>query len=348
MAAEGKEPDPGKMISPGALSPGADEAKAWTEVFTLFQKSGRDDRAAAFAMSMGGLRKKADELEKQMAAMNHAKEKLLQTAREEGEYATQAVGAPVVSEESKEASRAWGRDLAQTMQKRVQEAVRRKGFDDEPWQEMVKAEEARTQAERTLEAEQRKLAKATGVGDPEPEAPAAAAAAAAKEAEAKRQQQEMEAKAAEQDNQREAKRMKYGPNVNSKQLPVRSGVPPCGLFMRTGLCKKGAYCIWDHPEPEVNNDGFPRRPGKTVCALYQRTRSCKFGAVCAYDHPENNRELFDQPGELPVAFQKASAQQHQAQLMLHLQLQQESLQLQDPAAMMNAWVRFRITFSPNA
>merc|ERR1719330_1953201 len=109
--------------------------------------------------------------------MNHAKEKLLQMAREEGEYATQAVGAPVVSEESKEASRAWGRDLAQTMQKRVQEAVRRKGFDDEPWQEMVKAEEARTQAERTLEAEQRKLAKVTGVGEPEPAVPDAAAEA---------------------------------------------------------------------------------------------------------------------------------------------------------------------------
>jgi len=277
------------------------------EVFTLFQKSGRDDRAAAFAMSMGGLRKKADELEKQMAAMNHAKEKLLQMAREEGEYATVKVGAPVVSEEGKEASRAWGRDLAHSMHKRVQEAVRRKGADEEPWQEMVKAEEARTQAERTLEAEQRKLAKATGMGEPEPATRDAAAEAAAKEAEATRQQQEMEAKAVEEDKQRDAKRMKLGPHLNSKQLPLRPGVPPCGLFVRKGVCKKGALCIWDHPEPEMNSDSCPRRPGKAPCALYQRTGSCKFGAICAYDHPEfNGRKLLDQPGELPVAFQKVS------------------------------------------
>uniref|UniRef100_A0A7S3HMI9 C3H1-type domain-containing protein n=1 Tax=Spumella elongata TaxID=89044 RepID=A0A7S3HMI9_9STRA len=104
--------------------------------------------------------------------------------------------------------------------------------------------------------------------------------------------------------------------------------------------------MWDHPELDNNSKGYPVRPGQLVCALYRRTQTCKFGILCMYDHPEPGaKEVKDQPSELPTALAKAAAQQHQTQLLLHLQLLQDTDVLQDPDALMNAWVRFRMTFS---
>ncbi|KAG1346444.1 putative Zinc finger CCCH domain-containing protein 33 [Cocos nucifera] len=31
--------------------------------------------------------------------------------------------------------------------------------------------------------------------------------------------------------------------------------------------------------------GFPRREGAVICSFYLKTGTCKFGATCKFDHP---------------------------------------------------------------
>jgi len=86
-----------------------------------------------------------------------------------------------------------------------------------------------------------------------------------------------------------------GSPLNILGLPIRPGKQQCSFFLKTGTCKFGAKCIFDHPEGcggtqgvEMNSLGFPMRPGGTICAFYMRTGQCKFGSSCKHDHPELN------------------------------------------------------------
>lgn len=38
----------------------------------------------------------------------------------------------------------------------------------------------------------------------------------------------------------------YGVVLNRQGLPLRPGQPACQFFVRTGACKFGAACKWDH------------------------------------------------------------------------------------------------------
>lgn len=70
--------------------------------------------------------------------------------------------------------------------------------------------------------------------------------------------------------------------------PRRPGAPLCDFFVKTGHCRFGEACRFDHPPyfgVRLNGDGLPLRPGQTVCAHYERTGACKYGAVCKWDHP---------------------------------------------------------------
>lgn len=94
------------------------------------------------------------------------------------------------------------------------------------------------------------------------------------------------------------------------QHPSRPGQPPCAFFLKTGECKFGATCKFDHPvaraaapvhfvqqqrqqQPRITpatrapiaDDGeFPIRPGQQLCAYFAKTGECKFGATCKWDH----------------------------------------------------------------
>lgn len=35
----------------------------------------------------------------------------------------------------------------------------------------------------------------------------------------------------------------------------------------------------------LQNTPYPQRPGEQHCAYYLKTGKCKFGATCRYDHP---------------------------------------------------------------
>ncbi|KAL7151193.1 hypothetical protein ABFS83_04G015100 [Erythranthe nasuta] len=86
-----------------------------------------------------------------------------------------------------------------------------------------------------------------------------------------------------------------GPSLSvtkEHKLPERSGQPDCKYYMRTGDCKYGLSCRYNHP-PDwlvLNNCalsplGFPLRPGVQACSFYLQKGHCKFGRACKFDHP---------------------------------------------------------------
>ena len=86
--------------------------------------------------------------------------------------------------------------------------------------------------------------------------------------------------------------------------PIRPGAEKCAFFLKTGNCKFGETCKFDHP-PEMLGVGsagaagaldsvqavglaggqHPIRPGAEKCAFFLKTGSCKFGETCKFDHP---------------------------------------------------------------
>ncbi|KAG8657538.1 zinc finger CCCH domain-containing protein 37 isoform X2 [Manihot esculenta] len=108
---------------------------------------------------------------------------------------------------------------------------------------------------------------------------------------------------------------------NSKGLPIRLGEVDCPFYLKTGSCKYGATCRYNHPDrnghsvvatPAANlNIGvvpaaslyqtvdprlghstlgvgmtvYPQRPGQTECDYYMKTGECKFGERCKFHHP---------------------------------------------------------------
>ncbi len=65
---------------------------------------------------------------------------------------------------------------------------------------------------------------------------------------------------------------------------VRAG----DFFTKTGHCKYGDACVFDHP-PELSvaltSLGLPLRPGQPVCTFYLKNSNCKFGPSCKFHHP---------------------------------------------------------------
>lgn len=74
-------------------------------------------------------------------------------------------------------------------------------------------------------------------------------------------------------------------------LPERPSQPECLYYMKTGSCKYGTTCKYDHPRgnpgssPTLGPFGLPLRPGRAVCTFYSTYGSCKYGSACKFDHP---------------------------------------------------------------
>lgn len=80
------------------------------------------------------------------------------------------------------------------------------------------------------------------------------------------------------------------------QYPQRIGEPDCRDYLRTGRCKYGESCKYNHP-PNVESGGgiktpldpseppFPIRPGEPPCQYYLKHGTCKFGQTCKFHHP---------------------------------------------------------------
>lgn len=102
--------------------------------------------------------------------------------------------------------------------------------------------------------------------------------------------------------------------IDQSMLPQRPTEPDCAYFMKTGECKYGSKCRFNHPKEKLdssimdeqsidanhvaaslipvkpassfNSRGLPLRPGEGNCVFYGKTRSCKYGSACRYNHPE--------------------------------------------------------------
>ncbi|CAK9168413.1 unnamed protein product [Ilex paraguariensis] len=89
-------------------------------------------------------------------------------------------------------------------------------------------------------------------------------------------------------NLRSNKTMDYGP------YPVREGEPDCSYYIRTGLCRFGAACRFNHPPNRKlaiatarMKGEYPERIGQPECQYYLKTGTCKFGATCKFHHPRD-------------------------------------------------------------
>jgi serine/threonine-protein kinase/endoribonuclease IRE1 len=72
-------------------------------------------------------------------------------------------------------------------------------------------------------------------------------------------------------------------------FPRRDGAQLCDFYFKTGHCRFGSECCFDHPEQyavPLTELGLPYRPGQPVCAFYLKTNACKFGPACKFHHPK--------------------------------------------------------------
>ncbi|KAH1234973.1 Zinc finger CCCH domain-containing protein ZFN-like [Glycine max] len=112
-------------------------------------------------------------------------------------------------------------------------------------------------------------------------------------------------------NLRSSETMESGP------YPEHPGEPDCSYYIRTGLCRFGATCRFNHPPNRKlaiaaarMKGEFPERIGQPECqallfedrnlqiwshmqnepecAYYLRTGQCKFGNTCKFHHPQPN------------------------------------------------------------
>ncbi|KAG8501767.1 hypothetical protein CXB51_004676 [Gossypium anomalum] len=95
-------------------------------------------------------------------------------------------------------------------------------------------------------------------------------------------------------NLRSSETMESGP------YPERPGEPDCSYYIRTGLCRFGATCCFNHPPNRKlaittarMKGEFPERVGQPECQAcisslyYLKTGTCKFGATCKFHHPRD-------------------------------------------------------------
>ena len=72
-------------------------------------------------------------------------------------------------------------------------------------------------------------------------------------------------------------------------FPQRPGQLLCDFYVRTGFCKFGQGCRFDHPvllAVQLNSLGLPLRLQQPSCPFYAKTGTCKFGPSCKFHHPE--------------------------------------------------------------
>ncbi|XP_034215840.1 zinc finger CCCH domain-containing protein 43-like isoform X2 [Prunus dulcis] len=85
--------------------------------------------------------------------------------------------------------------------------------------------------------------------------------------------------------------------------PVRPEAGDCSFYLKTGTCKFGSNCKFNHPRRrktnKVSKDKMKEReglaaekPGQTEskgekdCSFYMRNGSCMFGTNCRFNHPD--------------------------------------------------------------
>lgn len=94
--------------------------------------------------------------------------------------------------------------------------------------------------------------------------------------------------------------MSMPPHAATMSKPMED----CRDYLRTGRCKYGASCKYNHPANVLNGGGmkpldpsepmFPVRPNEPICQYYMKHGTCKFAQACKFHHPP--------PGSNPMGF----------------------------------------------
>ncbi|GAB2274951.1 hypothetical protein Dimus_009720 [Dionaea muscipula] len=83
--------------------------------------------------------------------------------------------------------------------------------------------------------------------------------------------------------------------VKPAVYPDRPGEPDCLYYLRTGMCRYGRNCRFNHPADPAKvakSDGeLPQRVGQPDCGFYLKTGTCKYGCTCKYHHPRDKRNV---------------------------------------------------------
>ncbi|XVF60143.1 hypothetical protein PTKIN_Ptkin08bG0020200 [Pterospermum kingtungense] len=96
------------------------------------------------------------------------------------------------------------------------------------------------------------------------------------------------------------------------QYPLRPHDEDCSFYLKTGKCKFGLNCKFNHPvervqygkggrysrskkkstlhQPDLNVLGLPIRMLVKDCPYYMRTGSCGYGSNCIFNHPDLTAE----------------------------------------------------------
>ncbi|GAB2285233.1 hypothetical protein Dimus_019686 [Dionaea muscipula] len=105
----------------------------------------------------------------------------------------------------------------------------------------------------------------------------------------------------ENDGDQVGKEMAKKPAV----YPDRPGEPDCLYYLRTGTCRYGRNCRFNHPADPAkvaaaaaalqSTDELPQRVGEPDCGFYVKTGTCKYGSTCKYHHPRDRRSAAQVP-----------------------------------------------------
>uniref|UniRef100_A0A0D9XRZ1 C3H1-type domain-containing protein n=1 Tax=Leersia perrieri TaxID=77586 RepID=A0A0D9XRZ1_9ORYZ len=92
--------------------------------------------------------------------------------------------------------------------------------------------------------------------------------------------------------------MNLGEAMEAGPYPERVGEPDCSYYMRTGLCRFGMTCKFNHPADRKMavaaarmKGEYPQRIGQPECQYYLKTGTCKFGATCKFHHPREKAAM---------------------------------------------------------
>ncbi|XP_058103230.1 zinc finger CCCH domain-containing protein ZFN-like isoform X2 [Magnolia sinica] len=88
--------------------------------------------------------------------------------------------------------------------------------------------------------------------------------------------------------------MRSNEAMESGPYPERPGEQDCAYYIRTGLCRFGMTCRFNHPPnrklaaatARIKGE-YPERIGQPECQYYLKTGMCKFGAACKFHHPRD-------------------------------------------------------------
>lgn len=88
--------------------------------------------------------------------------------------------------------------------------------------------------------------------------------------------------------------------ISPDNLPMRPGARLCDSYVKTGQCRSGMSCRYDHPEGmrlTYNSEGYPMRPWAPLCPYYLSMSTCDFRKNCKWHHPEKrDRKEFGMGG----------------------------------------------------